>query len=293
MPAVGPRRKISINSPMKRLGLPPLLLPATLFLAAGLLAEEPKPAEKPVPPPPVRAMGTMSSEEMLRRFDTNHDGKLDEDETAAAHEAMLKERMDRQTAVTAAPGGQQFRQQMLEKFDKNHDGRLDDDERAEMQKYLLAQGLGPGGAVREELIKRFDKNGDGKLDAEETAAMQKFLQERRAQGGAAGQAVAGPAQMREFLLQQFDKNGDGKIDDTEMVELEKVTRPRMEKNPQQLQRYDTNHDGKIDDTEWVAAREQIIRLLNAPAAGPGNASAPASSPQPVPAASAKPTAPGV
>lgn len=270
MPAVGPRRKISVDFPMKRLGLFPLLLPATLFLATGLRADEPKPIDQPAAPAP--AMKSTRAEELLQRFDTNHDGKLDEDETAAAHEAMLKEQMDRQAAVTAAPGGAQFRQQMLEKFDKNHDGRLDDDERAEMQKYLQAQGLGPGGVVREELIKRFDKNGDGKLDADETAAMQKFLQERRAQGG------GGPGQMREFLLRQFDKNGDGRIDDAEMADLEKTMRPRMEQNPQQLQRYDKNGDGKIDDAEWAIAREQIVRLVNGSAPRP--AAQPAAAPAP-------------
>ena len=264
-----------------------------------MFAEEPKLAPIPAPPSHAPAKKTLSDEEMLKRFDTNHDGKLDEDETAAAHEAMLKEMMDRQNPAAVSPnmaGGQRFRQQMLARFDKNHDGQLDDGERAEMQKYLQAQGLTPTGAVREELIKRFDKNGDSRLDAEETAALQKFLQERRAQSGAGKGGGGGPAQMREFLLQQFDKNGDGKIDDSEMVELERVTRPRMEKNPQQLQRYDTNHDGKIDDAEWAGAREQIVRLLNAPA--PANPPArqavkpaPKSTPiAPIPAA--QPPAPG-
>lgn len=194
---------------MKRLGLPPLLLPATLFLAANLQAEDAKPPVKPAGPP-APMMGSRRADELLQRFDTNRDGKLDEDETAAAHEAMLQEQMNRQAAVAAAPGGQQFRQQMLEKFDKNHDGRLDDDERAEMQKNLQNQGLGPGGPIREELIKRFDKNADGKIDLDEAAAMQKFVQERRAPGG-------GPGGPRERVIRQFDKNSDGKLDDAEWI----------------------------------------------------------------------------
>ena len=249
---------------MKRLGLTPLLLPATLFLASRLQAAETATAEKPAAAVSTATIMSTREQDLLKRFDKNHDGKLDEDETAAAHEAMLQEQMDRQAAATRAPGGGQFQARLLEMFDKNHDGRLDDDERAEARKYAEANGLGPGGAVREELMKRFDKNADGKLDAEEQAALQKFLQERRAQGDNT------PATMREFLLHQFDKNADGKIDDAEMVELEKTMRPRMEANPTQLQRFDKNGDGKLDDTEWAAAREQLIKILNTPE--PRNAS---------------------
>jgi len=243
---------------MKRPGLIPLYLAATLFLAASLrAADETKPVENPAgPPPPAPAMKTSRADELLRRFDLNHDGKLDEDELAAAHEVMLKEQMDRQAAIAAAPGAAEFRARMLELFDKNHDGRLDDDERAEMRKYAEARGLGENGEVREELMKRFDKNADGKLDDAERAEMQKFLLERRIQEAAS---------LRDFLLREFDRNADGKIDDTEMAELEKTMRPRMEANAQQLERYDKNGDGKIDDTEWAAAREQILRLVNNPA----------------------------
>jgi Ca2+-binding EF-hand superfamily protein len=194
------------------------------------------------------------ADELLKRFDTNHDGKLDEDEAAAAHEALLKEQIAKQAAIAAAPGGELFRQKMLQLFDKNHDGRLDDDERAEMRKYFEEHGLGPDGEVRAELMKRFDQNADGKLDDTERAAMEKFLQERRANA----------ATMREFLLRQFDRNGNGTIDGDELPEFEKTTRERLTSNPAQLARYDLNGDGKLDDTEWAAAREQILRLVNNP-----------------------------
>lgn len=87
--------------------------------------------------------------ELLRRYDTNHDGKLDETELAAAHENMLKE---------GDKGGRRgkVRAELLKRFDKNGDGQLDETERAEMRKYFLG---------------RFDKNGDGRLDEEERAAM--------------------------------------------------------------------------------------------------------------------------
>ncbi len=256
MPAVRLRHEFAVKSPMKRQGLTPLLLSATLFLAAGLRAAEEVKSAAPSAPaaPPPAMMKPARSEELLKRFDTNHDGKLDEDEVAAAHETMLREQMDRQAKVAAAPAGEKFRQRMLELFDKNHDGRLDDDERVEMRKYAEEHGLGPDGEVREELLKRFDKNANGKIDEAEQPELDKFLQERRAQ----------TANMREFLLRQFDRNGNGKIDDAELPELEKTMRVRMESNPQQLARYDKNSDGKFDDAEWAAAREQLLRMLNNP-----------------------------
>ena len=251
---------------MKRLGLFPCFLPATLFLATCLQAEEVKPASPPAPLPAATATMSPREEELLKRFDKNHDGKLDEDETADAHEAMMQGQMNRQAAIGRAPGGEQARTWLLEMFDKNHDGRLDDDERAEARKYAEERGLGADGAVRADLVKQFDKNGDGKLDPDELAAMRQALRNRGAQN---------PRQMRDFLLRQFDKNADGRIDDAEMVELEKTMRPRMESNPQQMARFDKNADGKLDDAEWSAAREQLVRLLNAPLPGGPGAPAPA------------------
>ncbi len=246
-----------------------LLLAATLFLATGLCAaDEPKtaaPATTPVPAPGM--MKPARADELLKRFDTNHDGKLDEDEVAAAHEEMLKEQMDRQAKIAATPAGPQIRQRMLEQFDKNHDGRLDDDERAEMRKYAEERGLGPDGEVREDLLKRFDKNADGKLDEPERAELEKFLQERRVQA----------AVMRERLLRQFDHNHNGKIDEDERPEMEKAVRERMASNPPQLARYDRDNDGKLDDAEWAAAREQILLLVNNPPPALAAAAAPGAS----------------
>ena len=57
-------------------------------------------------------------EKMLRRFDANGDGVLDEDEKAKAREAIRQRHLRRQ--------------KMLERFDVNGDGRLDEDERSKM-----------------------------------------------------------------------------------------------------------------------------------------------------------------
>jgi Ca2+-binding EF-hand superfamily protein len=244
---------------MKRQAQAPLLIAATLFLAGHLsAAEEPKTAAPVmVPAAPAAMMKPARADELLKRFDTNHDGKLDEDEVALAHEAMLKEQMDRQAKVAATPAGPQIRQRMLDRFDANHDGKLDDDERAEMRKFSEEHGLGPDGEVREELLKRFDKNADGKLDDAERGELEKSLKERRAQAGL----------LRTRLLRQFDHNHDGKIDDDERPELEKVMRERIGMNPPQLARYDKDGDGKLDDTEWNAARAEILAMVNNPPPG--------------------------
>ena len=185
MPAVGPPREKFIEFPMKRPGLTPHLCAATLFLAGALGAEEAKPAVLPAKAPGEAGPAPLTmkpgrAEDILRRFDKNGDGKLDEDEQADAHEVMLKEQLARPVARPGPPdGAPPFGARLLELFDKNHDGRLDDDERAAARNYAEERGLGENGAVRAELIRRFDRDGDGKLDAEESAALITFLLDHR------------------------------------------------------------------------------------------------------------------
>lgn len=162
---------------MKRPGLISLSCAATLFLAANLRAEEAKGASaSPADAKPVAAPTMMkpSADELLKRYDKNGDGKLDEDERADAHEAMLKQQMTRQPNSGASVA--ETRQKMTEMFDKNRDGRLDEEERAEMRKYTAEHGVTYTAA---ELVKRFDRDGDSKLNVEETTELVKFLRERQ------------------------------------------------------------------------------------------------------------------
>src|SRR5262249_11154290 len=64
--------------------------------------------------------------ELLQKFDTNHDGKLDESEKQAMRAAFAAEAQAR-------------KQEMLAKYDTNHDGKLDDAERQAMRHDLAAQ----------------------------------------------------------------------------------------------------------------------------------------------------------
>ena len=95
--------------------------------------------------------------DLLRRYDTNHDGKLSEDELAVAHEGMLKEGFN---GGANSERGKKFRAAMVKRFDRNGDGQLDDSEKAAMRKYFLDH---------------FDTNHDGRLDDDERAAMREQI----------------------------------------------------------------------------------------------------------------------
>jgi len=141
-----------------------------LFLAArGAGAEpawiEPVADQGPTPSPAVSAPAQPLSAreaELLRRFDTNHDGKLDEQELAVAHKTMLQEQM-----ATGGMPAQRLYARLLQGFDKNGDGKLEADEQAAALKYLSAHNP----MIFQRLLQRFDKNGDGKLDSAESETL--------------------------------------------------------------------------------------------------------------------------
>lgn len=240
---------------MKRPGLTRLIPSATLFLILASIGASH--AQDMTATSAARA--AKRAEELLKQFDKNRDGKLDDDERAEAKEHMMKEQVDRQMARAAAlPGGlEQFRVEAMQLFDRNRDGRLDDEERAAAKKFAVAREEGSGG--QDELNKRFDKNGDGTLDAEERARVESFVSALRALGS---------VQTRFELLRRFDVNGDGKVDDAEFPELERFIRARVENSPEQLRRHDTNGDGSLDDAEWTRARAAIAEWLNGPNVAP-------------------------
>jgi Ca2+-binding EF-hand superfamily protein len=153
---------------MKPSSLAPVLIAATLFLLPGLRAEDAASTDMSGSSEN-QSMSKQRQAEILKRFDKNGDGKLDEDEKAAAKEANRDETNGRQAKARERLG-----KRALEKFDKNNDGKLDEAERAEMAKAIETDPR---------LVKRFDKDGDGKLnDAEKAAAREAFVKrgEKRA-----------------------------------------------------------------------------------------------------------------
>ncbi len=155
---------------MKPSSLAPALLAATLFLIPALHAADTAPADEMSGGSESAAMSKTRQAEIMKRFDKNKDGKLDEDEKAAAKEYNREETTGRQNKAREKLG-----QKALEKFDKNGDGKLDEAERAEMIKAIETDPR---------LVKRFDKDGDGKLnDAEKAAAREAFGKMREKRGG--------------------------------------------------------------------------------------------------------------
>ena len=123
-----------------------LLLISVLSLATGIIAKPEKGGKKPG-----SGEGRPSREEVMKKFDKDGDGKLNEEE-----KAELRKQMAERGAGRKVPPF------IMEKFDKDGDGKLSEDERAEARKAMEAR--------RAEMIEKFDKDGDGKLNEEERKA---------------------------------------------------------------------------------------------------------------------------
>lgn len=232
---------------MKRFSLSLAFASATLFHGSAFAAQVTvMPAMTPTTgamTPVATATEGMRGNELVKRFDKNGDGKIDDDERADAKEAMLKEQIDRQMArVTASQATpEQLRQRALEFFDDDRDGRLNEDERAAMQKFVETRATAgvpaARAAWREEFIKRVDKNANGRLDPEEIATVKAYLDEMRPDA---------PAKPTENI---------------DVRNLESVLRAALEGNPEQRAAFDRNADQRIDDNEWAVARARIARAL--------------------------------
>jgi Ca2+-binding EF-hand superfamily protein len=196
---------------MKARPLTLCLLTATFCVASAFAQTGTKPAA-------TKADGSGQMEkrrqEMLKRFDLNGDGRLDETEKAALKEAQkkpggLRGSGDigslggaRESGPEGAGRGDRPIREMIKRFDRDGDGKLDETELAEAEKaranYASNRAPGaPGARLREQMLKLFDKNGDGQLDPEERAAADQF---------------------RADQAKRFDRNGDGQLDQEERAE---------------------------------------------------------------------------
>src|SRR5687768_17068220 len=135
MAASGSRPEFSIIRSMKRPGLTPPLASATLFLIVAAFSIPPKLWGQEMT---AGAKSAKRADELLKRYDKNGDGKIDDDERAEAKEVMMKDQIERQMGrANALSGGlEPFRVQALDLFDKNRDGQLDETERAAAQKFV-------------------------------------------------------------------------------------------------------------------------------------------------------------
>ena len=188
--------------------------------------------------------------ELLKRFDKNGDGRLDEEERAAARRQRGKKGKGRFAEV-------------LKRFDKDGDGKLNDEERAQARRAREQGNPQRGGAGRrrpeqprlnaQNIMRRFDKDGDQKLNREELSALLQALRRQRAdagrQGGGRGGQKKGrggqqkgrgdrkkgepgrrPVRVdREKLIERFDKDGDGRLNEQERAAAREALRQRRGK----------------------------------------------------------------
>lgn len=180
-------------------------------------------------------------QEMLKRFDKNGDGKLDEAERAAAkayhqeHMAELKEKNP----------------ELFKKIDQDGDGTISPEELR--RAHELRKDGPPDGARKEGMLKRFDADGDGKLNDTEKAAMETAMKERM-------------DEMKEKhpeLFKRLDQDGDGKLSPEEMRRAHGLRQdgPQVGRRKDELtQRFDTDGDGTLSESEKSAMKAHFVEM---------------------------------
>lgn len=112
-------------------------LAAATFTASAQEGERPQRGPRQLPP------------ELVKEFDKDGDGKLNDEEAKAAREALQARR-------------EEARKKMIAKYDKDGDGTLNEEERKKMTEDLQAQ--------RKALLEKYDANKNGRLDPDERKA---------------------------------------------------------------------------------------------------------------------------
>lgn len=142
--------------------------------------------------------------QLMKQFDKDGDGRLNEEERAAAKEALKDKSAD------LAELKKNHAKDVIKKFDKDGDGMLNeseltvflDEQRALFEKQR--QNMRPRRNFKptKEMLEKFDKDGDGKLSESERKAMFEEAKNRR-----------------EALIKKYDSDGDGKLSDDERTKL--------------------------------------------------------------------------
>jgi len=182
--------------------------------------------------------------EIIKKYDKNGDGKLDNTELKTAREDLQKSRGEGQGTRNGAPAQTQrvSREDIIKKYDKNGDGSLDETERNALREEIMKRrantpkgrdpGQGGRAVDRAALFKEFDKDGDGKLsDTERQAAMTAVRERSQVHRvpGRAGGPGAGPVSHRYATMKKYDKNGDGKLDESERTAMREGVQKNIEK----------------------------------------------------------------
>ena len=130
-----------------------------------------------------------SREAIIKRFDKDGDGKLNEAErkAAAAPRKALGARQSDRASDKARPnsgGRERYAAAAMKIKEAVKAGKITEaqgKERLAAYRKRMGEGRGDSGRsrqTREELMKRYDKNKDGKLDEDERAALRKAMSDR-------------------------------------------------------------------------------------------------------------------
>ena len=105
-------------------------------------------------------------QKMIQQFDTDGDGQLNEQEKAAAKEAMQQRR---ETAKA----------KRLERFDTDGDGELSKEERKAAREAMAQKRA----EIKAAVLENFDANGNGKLDEGEREGVREWVKENYPDAG--------------------------------------------------------------------------------------------------------------
>jgi len=187
--------------------------------------------------------------DFMKKYDTDGDGKLSDDERKAMREA--------------------FRKRSIEKYDKDGDGKLSEEERRAMRR---DRGGMWAAATERWRLQHFDKDGDGKLSEAEEAEQKEFQGQFRAMGKALdvrfndldgdgevsieerrkiGQEWRKSAvQMMVLAATYMDRNGDGEVSREEREGFGKRIQTGMIKWMEDFgKEFDTDTNGRLDKAE--------------------------------------------
>ena len=132
-----------------------LVLVPIFFFANFLLGNSPSDVQ-------AKKSNFPGKDEILKKFDTDGDGKLNEEERKKVRDEMASRRSGLPPLLA-------------QKFDKDRDGKLSDQERAAFRKEMVNKGR----KLSPHLMQRFDKNGDGVLSEEERSDARKAWEDRK------------------------------------------------------------------------------------------------------------------
>jgi Ca2+-binding EF-hand superfamily protein len=191
-------------------------------------------------------------ERILKHFDKDGDGKLDQGEREALKDAIGPHPKLKLELVAI---GVKARQHVLKRiewaYDVDNSGDLDATERAALAAAVKVRCE----ERKERALAKFDANGDGKLDDGE---LRDALKDR---------LLARIAKVKE-ILGKFDANGDGKLDDGERAAAKAALRAHyLAKREEVKAKFDTNGDGKLDDGEIAALKAAIRARFESEAPG--------------------------